>query len=288
MQKPEFHPVPPQQPGWALRFLYHTLPGRILLKGLTRPALSRLAGAYLDSGLSRIHIRGFLRRNEIALEAYQPGPYSSFNACFTRQLRPGKRPIASDPGALIAPCDGALSVYAIAEDTVLPVKQSRYRLSDLLGDAQLAKTFTGGWCLVFRLCVQDYHRYAYPDDCTHGAPVTLPGVLHTVQPIALEQVPVFCRNARVYTLLETEHFGPMIQMEVGAMLVGRICNLYDAGSHLRGEEKGRFEFGGSTVILLVQAGMARVWPQLIENTRCGLETPVCLGQILGERETQNQ
>lgn len=288
VEEKRFQPAAPATASALLRFLYHTVPGRLLLKGLTHPGLSRLAGDYLDSGWSRIHIRGFLRRNGIDLSEYAPGPYASFNACFTRQLLPGRRPVDAAPAALIAPCDGALSVYPLREDAVFPVKESSYTLAELLEDSNLAETLRGGWCLVFRLCVQDYHRYVYPDACTHDAPVTLPGVLHTVQPIALAALPVFCRNSRVYTVLDTENFGRMIQMEVGAMLVGRICNLYEDGAHARGAEKGRFEFGGSTVILLLPAGAADIEPALLEHTQQGLETPVKLGQRIGTARRRAQ
>ena len=90
---------------------------------------------------------------------------------------------------LCAPCDGLLSVWNISEDTVIPVKQSQYTVSSLLKDKELAAEYDGGLCLVFRLCVDNYHRYSYADSGKKGPNIFIPGVLHTVRPIALESRP---------------------------------------------------------------------------------------------------
>ena len=224
----------------ALRFLYGTLPGRAALKLLTAPALSRLCGRFLDSGASRPLISPFVRRHGIDLADYVREDYTSFNAFFSRQVKAGARPVAMDSSALIAPCDGLLSAYRILEDTVIPVKQSRYTVSSLLGGDPAAKKYQNGICLVFRLCVHHYHRYCYVDSGWKGSNVFLPGRLHTVRPIALEKLPVFVENCREYTVLQTENFGPVVQMEVGAMLVGKIRNYHGEKHVRRGEEKGMF------------------------------------------------
>ena len=88
-----------------------------------------------------------------------------------------------------SPCDGLLSIYQIHDQTVLPVKQSRYTIPGLLQDQELADRFTDGFCLVFRLCVNHYHRYSYFDSGTKGENIRIPGILHTVRPVALAQIP---------------------------------------------------------------------------------------------------
>ena len=265
----------------ALSFLYHTLPGRLLLKPLASRAISRVVGAFMDSPLSRPLIPGFARRNGIRLSDYVVEDYRCFNDFFCRRIRPELRPICRDPEALIAPCDGLLSAYRIRENTVLPVKQSRYTLQDLLGGDPLAARYQNGLCLVFRLCVDHYHRYCYLDDGTKGKNTFLPGALHTVRPIALAEVPVFTRNCREYTSLETAHFGTVTQVEVGAMLVGRIQNDHGAGPIRRGAEKGRFLYGGSTIIVLLEAERARLCGPLAELLDTGVETPVRMGGEIG-------
>lgn len=269
-----------KQESAGLRFLYQTTLGRVLLRLLTARWVSKCSGALLDSFLSRPLIGRFFKKNGIDPGDYLPEHYRSFNECFCRRIRPELRPIDQDPTHLIAPCDGLLSVYRIHEDTVLPVKQSQYRIPALLGDDTLAAHYQNGYCFVFRLCVHHYHRYIYPDSGHTENDRFLPGRLHTVRPIALEQTPVFIENCRSCTTLHSEHFGVLTQIEVGAMLVGRICNLHGAGSVVRGEEKGFFQYGGSTVILLVEESAIEPPTALLSATEQGAETPVTLGSTV--------
>ena len=188
-----------------------------------------------------------------------------------------------EPSKLCCPCDGLLSVWNISDDTVIPVKQSEFTVSSLLKDKKLAAEYDGGLCLVFRLCVDNYHRYAYADSGKKGPNIFIPGVLHTVRPIALESRPVFVENCREYTLIESPVFGKLVQMEVGAMLVGRIVNLEGKGMAERGKEKGFFEYGGSTIILLVKKDMVKLNQELINNSQAGIESPVKMGQVIGTK-----
>ena len=265
----------------ALVFLYRTVPGRMLLKLLIGRGLSQAAGRVLSSPVSRPLISPFIRKNGIDLTDYAEEDYSCFNDFFCRRIRPERRPLPADPAELMAPCDGLLSAYRITDGMVLPIKQSRYSVSDLLGMDAAARRFRDGVCLVFRLCVDNYHRYCYVDNGQKGPNVFLPGVLHTVRPIALESVPVFVRNCREYTIMETAHFGTVAQVEVGALLVGRIDNRDGAASIRRGEEKGRFLYGGSTVVLLLEKDRVSFDEALFTATANGIETPVVLGQVLG-------
>ena len=265
----------------ALVFLYRTVPGRMLLKLLIGRGLSRAAGRALSSPVSRPLIAPFIRKNGIDLTDYAEEDYSCFNDFFCRRIRPERRPLPADPAELMAPCDGLLSAYRITDGMVLPIKQSRYSVSELLGMDAAARRFRDGVCLVFRLCVDNYHRYCYIDDGQKGPNVFLPGVLHTVRPIALECVPVFVRNCREYTIMETAHFGTVAQIEVGALLVGRIDNHDGAGPIRRGEEKGRFLYGGSTVVLLLEKDRVALDEALFTATANGIETPVVMGQVLG-------
>lgn len=264
-----------------LRCMYHTVPGRVLLKALSGRRFSALCGRFMDSSLSRPLIRRFVRKNHIDLNEYITTRFRSFNDCFTRRIRPEMRPIPHNPRALIAPCDGRLSAYHISDGLVMPIKQSWYSVSDLLGGDPIAEIYRDGVCLVFRLCVDNYHRYCYIDNATKGRNVFLPGQLHTVRPIALSRVPVFIRNCREYTVMDTAAFGPVTQIEVGALLVGRILN-HDAETRVRrGAEKGMFLYGGSTIVLLLRDGAADLPASLFEATARGEETPVRMGEILG-------
>lgn len=262
----------------ALSFLYGTACGRLLLRGLTAPWLSRLAGRYMDSKYSKGMIRRFAQKNEIDLAVCRKQEFTCFNDFFTRQLVETARPVDMTPEALTAPCDGRLSVYPITEAGEIPIKGSRYTVKALLGGDEATDRFLGGQCLVFRLCVNDYHRYHYFDSGVKGENHFIPGVLHTVRPIAMASVPVFHQNSREYTLMETEHFGTTAQVEVGAMLVGKVKNHQGVGSFLRGQEKGLFLYGGSTVVLLLQAGKAELFPEYTQDEE---ERQVRWGQRIG-------
>jgi phosphatidylserine decarboxylase len=207
--------------------------------------------------------------------------FSSFNDFFTRRLRPDQRPIDLDPAAFISPCDGQLSVFHLNSSRMFQIKGSRYSLPDLLGGQENATRYANGLCLVFRLCVDDYHRYCYIDWGVKGENHFLPGILHTVRPIALASCPVFIQNSREYTVLETEHFGAVTQVEVGALLVGRIQNHHGPGPFQKGQEKGLFLFGGSTILLLLEPHRVALLPELLTQCQGGREIPVRQGQTLG-------
>ena len=271
----------PKKDGVALTFLYKTALGRIILKALTASWISVAVGTFLNTRLSKILIRPFVKKNRINLNDYESDNFSCFNDCFCRKIKPELRPFDMDESALAAPCDGLLSVYKINSNYVFPVKQSEYRISTLLRDHDLAGDFRHGYIYIFRLCVNHYHRYYYPADGMKSDNVYIRGKLHTVRPIALENTKVFCENTREYSMLETENFGNILQMEVGAMLVGRIHNLHNEKQVKKGEEKGMFLYGGSTVILITNETVKPL-PEFLENTENGLETEIKAGERINE------
>ena len=264
----------------ALRFLYRTVVGRVFLKLLTARWISKLCGAFLNTRLSKPLIRRFVNGNGIDLSQFESDDFRCFNDCFSRKIKEGMRPLPEDEAVLFSPCDGLLSAYRLKEDTVLPVKQSAYTLSSLLRDKALAERYRDGMCLVFRLCVTHYHRYCYPVSGVKGENTFIKGRLHTVRPIALEAGPIFTENCREYTVIDTERFGSVLQMEVGAMLVGKILNHHGSGTVTRGEEKGMFLYGGSTIILLLEKDKVTVNERFFDATANGEETPVVMGEIL--------
>ena len=164
---------------------------------------------------------------------------------------------------------------------MFPIKQSHYTVSSLLRNEKIAKHYQDGYCLVFRLCVDHYHRYCYVDSGKKSRNIHLPGIFHTVRPVALDQLPVYTENSREYTVIKTDTFGPVVQMEVGAMLVGRIVNYKEAGMVFRGEEKGMFQYGGSTIVLLVKKDRVKIRQDVLERSRHGIETPVRMGEVIG-------
>jgi len=264
-----------------LKLLYGSVGGRIMLKLLTAPALSRAAGRFMDSRLSKPLIKRFIRSSGIDTSQYVMYNFPSYNAFFTRSVKPEMRPVDMTPQHLISPCDSKLSVYRIDRKSIFRIKGSRYRISDLIDHKFLADRFNGGLCLIFRLEVDDYHRYCYIDSGVKTGNTFIEGVLHTVNPIALERYNIYKRNSREYTLIHTDNFGDVIQVEVGAMMVGRICNHDEAGPVKRGQEKGMFEFGGSTIVVLLEKGKASIDKDILKNSAEGYETIVKYGEKIG-------
>lgn len=266
-----------------LTYLYKTKTGRILLRPLISRPVSLLSGKLMDSRMSKVLIRPFARKNRIPLEDYRMEGIHSFNDFFCRRIREGLRPVSSGEKDLVAPCDGLLTPCRISGDTVLRVKQSSFSIRSLLRDRRLAESLEGGYCLVFRLCVQHYHRYVYFDSGYKHENRRIKGLYHTVRPVALSRYPVFIENTREYTVIDTDHFGKCVQMEVGAMLVGRIVNEAPGSCPVfRGEEKGHFEYGGSTIIVLLPQGKAALREDLVRLLDTEEEIPVKMGEKLGE------
>lgn len=265
----------------ALGYLYNTKTGRTILKIITKRSVSKATGKILNSKVSRLGIKKFVKKNNINVEEYEDRKYLSYNDFFTRRLKPGKRMVCMAKSALICPCDGRLSVYEIKDDSVFFIKESVYTIADLLEDKALADEYVGGTCLIFRLSVDDYHRYCYFDWCRKSENKFINGVLHTVNPIVLDKYNVYKKNCREYTVMETENFGKAVQIEVGAMLVGKIKNLHGVGEFSRGTEKGMFEFGGSTIVLLLKKGVCEIDSDIILNSSENVETIVKMGERIG-------
>ena len=267
----------------SIRVLYGTAPGRVLLKALVRPGISKAAGAFLSTPLSRPLIGSFIRNNGIEVDEYEGAPWRTFNDFFSRRVVAGARPVDRDPAVLVAPADSLLSVFPVTAEGRFAIKNTTYNVAELLDDAELAARYAGGTAFIFRLTVTDYHRYCFPAAGRVTAARRIPGELHTVSPIPGADVPVYHRNTREYVLLETEAFGTLVCMEVGAMLVGRIVNHPVSGPVAKGQEKGFFQFGGSTVVVLCEAERITADDLLLKASARGEETQVHYGQAVARR-----
>ncbi|MBQ7647393.1 MAG: phosphatidylserine decarboxylase, partial [Clostridia bacterium] len=239
------------------------------------------AGKVLDSRLSRVVVRSAMKNPRFDSDDYVKDKFRSYNDYFTRQIKPEKRRIDMDPNVLISPCDSKLTVYQLNEDSVFCIKGSMYNVEDLLGGAKIAEEFKNGLCLIFRLTVDDYHRYCYFDSGKKGNNHFIKGMLHTVNPVALGRYNIYKRNSREFTVLDTVNFGKAVQVEIGAMMVGKIINHHGPYKFVRGEEKGLFEFGGSTVVLLLKSGVAEIDEDILINSEQNIETVVRMGEKIG-------
>lgn len=263
----------------ALRFAYETLLGRTLWPVLFGSrAVSALLGRYYDSARSRRAIPALASipgcRPE---EAEKPvSEYPSFNAFFTRRLKAGARPLGD---GFVSPADGRLMLYLDAGiDSPFPLKGAVRTLRTVFDPAATAPE---GRCdiAVIRLAPVDYHRFHFPCDCRTDAPHrTVSGKYHSVNPVALLRHPdVYADNERQITVCDAS-FGRFWMIDVGAFGVGTIVQTCAPGSHSKGDEKGYFKFGGSTVILVTPAGAVKFDEDLVRNSAAGLETRVRAGE----------
>lgn len=263
-----------------INFLYTTAIGRLMLKSLVSPAFSKAAAGYFSSPLSKWLVYRYIDKYDIDMSEYSDMPYRSFNDFFTR--RKEIKAIQDNVSAL-TPCDAFLSVYTISDTLTMNIKQSKYTIADLLDDKELSRCFEGGLCCVFRLEPQHYHHYLYPVDGTIKFRKRIDGVLHSVRPVCCEAYPVWFRNSREYVLVDSPLFGKVVQMEVGALLVGKIRNDNSSATAAKGSEKGYFEYGGSTIILLFEKDGIQLLPDYDAIIDTKNETPVKAGRILGQR-----
>lgn len=257
----------------SLNFLYNTILGRLALKIACTQLVANTYAKYMNSKLSKHKIKKFIKNNNIDMSEYKETSYKSFNDFFMRELREDKR-IIND--GLISVCDSKLSVYKINECTSFKIKNSIYTVEELIQD----KCSNYEYALVFRLCVDDYHHYVFPDNGSVIKSKYIKGILHTVQPIAFKKNKVFTENSRCVTYLNCDNLGNVCYIEVGAMMVGKIVN-EKKENFKKGEEKGHFEFGGSTIILLIEKGKVKINKTILENTKNNIETIVKLGDYIG-------
>ena len=265
-----------------LKFLYRNACGRILLKLMASRPMTVLVGSYMNSRLSVPRVRKSIREFGVDLSELEKTEFRSYNEFFTRKKKPEFLSFDPDESHFCAPADSKLTVFPLSDGGKFTVKGVPYTVSELLGSEEDVGAFAEGYAFVFRLAVDDYHRYSYPDDGNEVSYRYLKGVFHTVNPIALEKLPVFHRNAREVTILDTAHFGRLAFVEVGAMMVGKIVNRH-RDTFARGDEKGYFEFGGSTVVVLTGKDAVVPDADLLINSKEDCETVVHLGERVGVR-----
>lgn len=262
-------------------FLFDTRLGLRLSKSFfIKPWFSKLYGEYQDSPRTAVNIEQFVREHGIRTEEYEEGPFSSFNRFFYRRFRPGQRPFPVEEKVLGAPAEGRVLAYQnLRECPLLSIKGSRLTLDDLVQDPGLiTEAMRSGPVLIFRLSPLDYHRFHAPDDLKVLSKHEVPGELFTVHPLGWKNRPdVFFQNQRGWLRTASHRFGPLLYGAIGGFVVGRI-RWNEASAFARGEEMGWFEMGGSTIVVVGEAGAFEIDADLLKNTSEGVETLVRLGE----------
>jgi len=264
-----------------LTFLYKNKFGGIFQKLAISKPVTDCLGKFYDSKLSKKLIPTFIQKNEINMEEYKGKEYASFNDFFTREKK--NIEFSKRGKDFCAPCDGYLSAYKITPKKTFQVKGITYTLEGLLNNHALAKEYEEGLMFIFRLSPKNYHRYHYFDEGEFIFRKKINGVYHTVREVALKEKQVYIENQREYTVLKTKNFDQVLFMEVGALAVGKILN-HEKKTFQRGEEKGMFLFGGSTIIVLFKKGILKEEEKLLKNSLDDYEAVVQCGCIVGERK----
>lgn len=271
--------------GGFLKFLYggNVLGKFSLFVLVKRKYFSWLFGKYMDSKYSKNKIAPFVAKHQINLEEYeQPEDgYQTFNEFFYRKIKPEFRPIQE---GVVTPADGrVLAFEKIDATTQFFVKGSAFSVSSFLADSSLAKKYENGAMFIVRLAPVDYHRYHFPVDGIAGKNIKIKGNYYSVSPFALRKsLEIFCQNKREYCIQKSDDYGDVLICDVGATLTGGIVQTYPENQNVKkGDEKGYFAFGGSTLVLLFEPNKIRFSEDIIENTKNGYETFLKMGETIG-------
>jgi len=273
----------------AIRFVYDNSLGRLLAPIVASKPISQLYGNYQDWPISKNKVPPFVEKFDINLSIYKAGSvsaekkqdsYKTFNEFFIREFEENQREFVTDENTMPAFCEARYFGHQeINNEVEIPVKGKLLKSKDLLAGSKWSQTFESGPLLIARLCPVDYHRYHYPLSGETLDSFQIKGQYHSVNPLAIMAKPdIFLVNERRASILETERFGKLAYIEVGAAMVGKIVQSHDeATPHNRGDEKGYFLFGGSTVILLGEKGKWSPSDDILNNTHNGIETYLHLG-----------
>lgn len=268
-----------QYGGGMLNILYNHMFGRFLLKFVVHPYFSKVGGLYYSSFISKSKIRPFVRNNHINMDDFEKVKYRSFADFFIRHIKPDRRPVDMNPSSLISPADSKLSVYSIEKENRITIKGVSYTLTELVSGMVSLGDYEGGKCLVFRLAMDDYHRYSFIDKGKMVKKYLVKGRLHTVSSIS-KDYSIYRENTRVVNLMKTQNFGSVICIEVGALLVGRMHN-HDVTIFSKGQEKGYFELGGSTIVYLFKPNRIELDEDIVANANEDTEIKLRVGEKIG-------
>ena len=268
-----------------IKWIYSSPMGMTFLELFVKKKIaSNLSGYYCNRVISRKRIKKFVNEFKIDMSRFEipKGNYRTFNEFFHRKLK--EVPGVKDKSILIAPCDGKILAYkAIDIKTLIQIKGITYSLGELIGEDSLSSNYALGSCFVVRLSPSDYHRFHFIDDGVCSQTTKIKGFYYSVNPTSINKInKIFCSNKREWSILHSENFGEVLYVEVGATFVGSIIQTYENQKKVsKGDEKGYFKFGGSTVILFLKEGVVSVDKDLLEQTAKGIECSVKMGERIG-------
>ena len=270
-----------------LNWLYHNPVGEATLWAIAkRKIVSSVYGDMMEKPSSSDKIQPFIEEYGVDISIAQEQNFNSFNEFFIRKLKPQARPIIQDSLAVASPADGKVLAYENINNSDFYIKGVRFNVESFLNNSELAKKYTDGSMIVFRLAPPDYHRYHFPvSGKVPEANTKIDGDYYSVNPLALrEKAEIFWLNKREYGIIESPVFGNVVMVEVGATMVGSMLQSYSGTSIKKGDEKGYFKFGGSTVVLLFEKDKIKIDQDLLRNTSNSLETTIKMGEQIAVKK----
>jgi len=245
------------------------------------PYFSRFYGWLQKRASSRSKIKPFIAAYKIDASEFETQNFHSFNDFFIRTLKPSSRPIVADPKRAAMPADGRYLVFPRFEHFC--IKGQTFNLVSFLQDFAYAQRYRDGSLVIVRLCPVDYHRFHFPCDGIVSSPRLINGPLYSVNPMALrKRLSILSENKRVITEIDSDLFGTILYVEIGATAVGTIQQTFVPNQKVyKGQEKGFFQFGGSCLALLFEENRIVFDADLVENTQKGFETLARFGESLG-------
>jgi phosphatidylserine decarboxylase len=271
-----------------LRFVYENPLGKIALHALVKRAVfSMWYGSRMDKTASTARVRPFIETFGVDASEFAESveSFGSFNEFFYRKLKPEARPIVVEEKTVAIPADGRHLVYPdVSQCTDFMVKGVRFDIAKLLGDSGLAQRYRKGCMMISRLCPTDYHRFHFPWGGIAESPRLINGPLYSVSPIALMKRPsIFWENKRYLTRMRSQEIGELVFIEVGATCVGSVVHTSTPGQfYKKGDEKGYFRFGGSSIITLFEPGRVKFADDLLEHSAAGREVYARMGDLAGQ------
>jgi len=268
---------------WLVWLYYNPIGEATLWAFAKRKLVSSIYGNMMDRTSSAKKINPFIEDFDIDMSVAQKQEFSNFNDFFTRKLKDDARPIDISPNVVASPADGKILAYADISNSYFIIKGYRFDVFSFLDNPDLAQKYHDGALLIIRLAPVDYHRFHFPVSGNLLQDKKIEGDYYSVNPFALrKKAEILCLNKREYAIISNPLFGDVIMAEVGATLVGSIEQTFKGSFVNKGEEKGYFKFGGSTVVLLFEKNKIHIDEDLLINTAKGYETTVKMGERIGE------
>lgn len=270
-----------------IRWSYTTPTGNLFMDFFSKmPWISKAYGYLMDCPSSKKKIAPFIEQYQLDPNEFEKrvSEFTSFDDFFYRKLKPSARPIDANLKHAVFPADGRhFGFQNISSIKGVFVKGQTFDLPTLLGSSFLAEQYKDGTLILSRLCPTDYHRFHFPISGTPSSSQTINGALHSVNPLALRRnLKILSENRRQLTIIESETFGPILMIEIGAICVGSIIQCFTPNRPInKGEEKGFFRFGGSSTLLLFQKNRIKLAPDLVEQSIQGKELYAHIGDFLG-------